>query len=706
MATETVATGLDAVLVRARTVGLDALVGFKETADLDALVKKTGLAETAGMDARVGGVVRLDKGPHAQDYTGQTGSFLRGGYVVGGTSGAIGLLVGMVDPDATGTLYFNAITGTFIPGETLYRGEVGSELITNGNMELDANWEAYGDDTSSLTEQRSSGQKVAGEYSWYMYDSNLPVAGRLGIQSAIFPTVTDTHYIVDFYEYADYVDPFCVVMVKGDGTLGADRDYSTPSPNDTWYNHSFIYLEDAGGSLAQFLFLAQDGWTSTWRYYLDNVSVKGIVKNVSHYATADGASYGTMPQLDALLKKDYSVSAGLDGIVLASCNVYDGTLPDLRIEASFGKTMSVDAKLPVLSCEARFGARSEGVLPALECEASIEKTEQITVDAKLPVLSCESRFGFRGPDAKLPALEIEAEIGGSLIMSLEKSLPPLEIEAEISTPGVVSVDVELPPLEIEATISREQTVSLDATLPALTIEASMGAFVFDVDALLPNLKLESLLSREGRLALDASLPAMKIEASMLRTSIGVDVKLPALEVEATMSREGRLALDAILPALQIEGVISRDAIFSVDTSLPAMKINANMDNYSIGVDAQLPSLKIDAGMSRQGAMSLDKALPALEIEAAISEAGTFDIDAILPAFKIECEFLAGQLISVEKNLPELQADISITSGAIMSLDASLPALIMGAVGTGGPDGSGSTITRTGRFDDYVLRHIR
>jgi len=62
--------------------------------------------------------------------------------------------------------------------------------------------------------------------------------------------------------------------------------------------------------------------------------------------------------------------------------------------------------------------------------------------------------------------------------------------------------------------------------------------------------------------------------------------------------------------------------------------------------------------------------------------------------------------SVDARLPQLTIESTGTVGTFLSVDATLPAIIMGAVGTGGVDGAGGGITKTGRFDDYILRHSR
>jgi len=737
---------------------LDALVKgtLEKTTGLDGYV---GTFEQVGLDANIGGIISkatdldaylvehhmIPSGSVAWDYTGQVGSVSPGEYVVGDASGAKGLLVNVYDAGTTGTLYFDTIDGSIQAGETLYRWPLSSIAIPNGDMELDASWELYG---TGVTENRNATQKHSGDYSWYVYVASAP---HSGIQSATFTTVTGGLYTLDFWAFPDYLDPITVRIISGDGNFLSDTTFD-PGTSDIWYNYQVEFEETAGGSSAQVMFLTPSTNTSTWRYYIDDATLTALTKDTGNYVVASGSAYNPKPHLDALLKKKYLAgTTGLDAHITAMFGL-DAKLPTLKISAKFGKYITFDARLPALSIESRFGAQLDAKLPALEIEASIVATERLSVDAKLPVITAESRFGLRGkPDLKLPALEIEAAISGGSAFRMDRSLPPLEIDAAISTPGVFSVDKSLPPLEISAAISREQHISLDATLPALKIESSMGTYVFDVDALLPPLKLESLLSRAGALSLDATLPAISIDASMLRTSITVadgrlpaltidaglstentisldsslpalkisskilrtsisvdDGQLPALTIEAALSREGSLSVDSTLPPLSIVAAVSREARLSVDSTLPAMKINASMDNYSLSVDATLPAIKISSALHRNAAIAVDAKLPYLTMDAAISAAYGLNVDAKLPAFKITGHIYSGQdnRFSVDARLPQLTIESTGTVGTFLSVDATLPAIIMGAVGTGGVDGSGGGITKTGRFDDYILRYSR
>ena len=624
--------------------------------------------KTTDLDALIGGSLRLPKGFVALDYTGQVGSHSPGDYIIGGTSKVIAVLIGLVDSGATGTFFFQSVVGTFQSGETLYRGTIGSELIVNGDMELDANWASYGIDISSLTNSRSSSRKNDGTYSRYVYDSSLPTDERVGIQSDPFVTVADDFYVVKFAVNPDYTDPFSIVMKSGANVFGHLYDYDTPTV-DNWNEFEFLYRETlGGGSNARFMFLNQLGWEGTWRYYVDSVSVIGISENVSHYATADGVAYNPPLHLDALLLKSQTGSVGLDAELTMGIFV-EGTLSEMEIEASFGQRIDADAKLSAMGIEARFGMRTEDPLnlSVLECEATISRPETITIDSKLSVLGVDSRFGLRSrDDLKLSAMAIEAEISGGDRIEIEGFLAPMGIEASISTPWVISINKTLSALEPLITLSREQLISIDKKLSALAIEASIK-----------------------------------------RLEISIDSKLSALAIEATIGNR-ELTIDSKLSALAIEASLDTHEI-SVDAKLSALSIEAAIDNYGIGIDSNLSALGIIAAITSdaENAFNIDSKLSALSSEIVISGQYGIDIEANLSGMGIEATILAGDLISIDEKLSVMGIEATILwSNVPIVIDAMLSALVMESIGTGVGDGAIATISETGRFDDYTLRHSR
>lgn len=625
--------------------------------------------ETTDLDALVRGSLRLPKGFIALDYTGQVGSHAPGDYIIGGTSNAIAVLISLIDNGTTGTFFFQSVVGTFQSGETLYRGTIGSELITNGDMEIDDNWTSYGDDLSSFSNTRSSSRANDGTYSRYLSDGSLPEDERVGVQSDKFTTVANNFYQVGFAVNPDYTDPFTVVMKSGANVFGHLYDYDTPTVDD-WTEFQFMYRETlGGGSNARFMLLNQLGWTGSWRYYLDSVTVIEISKNVSHYATADGVGYNPPLHLDALLQKPQSGSVSLDAILQLGMFIDDANLSAMEIEASFGVRIEADAKLSAMGIEARFGMRTEDPLnlSVLECEATISRPEIITIDSKLSVLGVDSRFGLRAKDdLKLSAMAIEAEISGGDRIEIEGFLAPMGIEASISTPWTISINKTLSALEPLITLSREQLISIDKKLSALAIEASIK-----------------------------------------RLEISIDSKLSALAIEATIGNR-ELTIDSKLSALAIEASLDTHEI-SVDAKLSALSIESTIGNYGIGIDSMLSALAISAAMTSdaENVFDIDSKLSALASEIVISGQYGIDIEANLSGMGIEATILAGDLISIDEKLSVMGIEATILwSNVPIVIDAMLSALVMESVGSGVGDGAIATISETGRFDDYVLRHSR
>jgi len=642
---------------------------YYSTTDLDALVRGS-FTKTTDLDALVRGSLRLPKGFVALDYTGQVGSHAPGDFIIGGTSNAIAVLIGLVDNGATGTFFFQSVTGTFQSGETLYRGSIGSELIINGDMEDDDNWISYGIDLSSFSHSQSSSRANDGSYSRYLNDSGLPTDERVGIQSdPPFVTVANNFYSVRFAVNPDYTDPFCVCMRSGANVFGHLYNYDTPSV-DSWTEYQFMYRETlGGGSNARFMFLNQLGWTGTWRYYVDSVSVLEISKNASHYATADGVAYNPPIHLDALLQKPQSGSVSLDAILDLGIFIADGTLSEMQIEASFGQRIEADAKLSAMGIEARFGMRAKDPLnlSVLECEATISRPEIITIDSKLSVLGIDSRFGLRSKDdLKLSAMAIEAEISGGDRIEIDGFLAPMGIEASISTPWTISINKTLSALEPLITLSREQLISIDKKLSALAIEASIK-----------------------------------------RLEISIDSKLSALAIEATIGNR-ELTIDSKLSALAIEASLDTHEI-SVDAKLSALSIESTIGNYGIGIDSKLSALAISAAINSDAdnIFNIDSKLSALSSEIVISGQYGIDIEANLSGMGIEATILAGDLISIDEKLSVMGIEATILwSNVPIVIDAMLSALVMESVGSGVGDGAVATIKETGRFDDYTLRHSR
>ena len=281
--TLTKTSSLDAIVGYWKTTSLDALVGFSETSDLDAYLLKS-YPKTLSLDSYLLKSNRIPAGSVAWNYTGQVGSIAIGDYAIGQSSGARGILTGIIDNGATGTLFFDSISDPgFTPGETLIRGIRYSERIVNGSMEEDSSWASYGSINSNT---RSSSRAHSGTYSRYVYESASP---DVGIQSTAFTTVTGATYTLTMWFNDDYGDPINIRILSGDGSVHSNNAFQPPS-TDTWTSHSIEYEETAGGSSAQVLFLTPSTNAGSWIYYIDDVSCTGFLEDPATYMTASGSA--------------------------------------------------------------------------------------------------------------------------------------------------------------------------------------------------------------------------------------------------------------------------------------------------------------------------------------------------------------------------------------------------------------------------------
>ena len=170
-----------------------------------------------------------------------------------------------------GTLDDGNVAGNGLIGDQV-NPTLGSELVPNGDMELDDNWNDIG---SPTTNERSTEKVYSGKYS----RKCVADAGSDGLKSDTFSLVAGTVYKVSFYYYLEIAagPTYRWIMKLKDGD-GTDLD---PSHNLTvtgaWINVTFYTRATATGSSSSFQVFQSLGGDST--FYLDNVSVKPVNGN-------------------------------------------------------------------------------------------------------------------------------------------------------------------------------------------------------------------------------------------------------------------------------------------------------------------------------------------------------------------------------------------------------------------------------------------
>ena len=143
-----------------------------------------------------------------------------------------------------------------------------TELIFNGDMELDSNWIAV----NGATEGQSDEQAHTGTYSWkFAVD-----AANEGIEHSPdpdFTTVTGAIYAADLWVYPDDGTRCRVTVMRGsDGGVAVHDAAVTGLTENAWNNITFEYTETAGGSNATIIIESDTEDAHT--FYVDDVSVQ------------------------------------------------------------------------------------------------------------------------------------------------------------------------------------------------------------------------------------------------------------------------------------------------------------------------------------------------------------------------------------------------------------------------------------------------
>ena len=140
-----------------------------------------------------------------------------------------------------------------------------ANLITNGDMELDANWNDHGTPTSNV---RSVVQfyPLAGTYSRAFVS---PGTGEDGIVSDAFTTVTDEDIFVSAWIFPTATTSCYVAVRQGDDDRYLYFERWTGLTAGMWNKIDFSIVELSGGALAHIAFFSDVADT----IYIDDVAV-------------------------------------------------------------------------------------------------------------------------------------------------------------------------------------------------------------------------------------------------------------------------------------------------------------------------------------------------------------------------------------------------------------------------------------------------
>ena len=148
----------------------------------------------------------------------------------------------------------------------------GSELITNGTMESNANW-GNATSNSPASQGQSTEQEHAGSNSWKFVTGSGTETGGIKNTTA-FTTVTGRVYRLNYWIYNVGANSHNLTITEGDGTgqiSGYNQKWMTGQTNGQWNEITVEYVESSGGSAGYVEFLAPST-SNTW--YIDDVSLK------------------------------------------------------------------------------------------------------------------------------------------------------------------------------------------------------------------------------------------------------------------------------------------------------------------------------------------------------------------------------------------------------------------------------------------------
>jgi len=188
---------------------------------------------------------------------------------------------------------------------------LGVELITNGTMEADSNWNNKNISGSDVNE-RSDAQSNSGTYSRHI---NIVEGANHGVQSDSLSvtTVTGNVYKLEFYLYrvSGNINAY---VYEGDGSGYSLSTGALTSTADEWVKHTHYYVEGSGGSSASFQILVS---SSTGRCYIDDVTVKEVQGNpgtMTNQASSDLVYSSVLPDQSFLTGVDSAYNyIDLDG---------------------------------------------------------------------------------------------------------------------------------------------------------------------------------------------------------------------------------------------------------------------------------------------------------------------------------------------------------------------------------------------------------
>ena len=193
----------------------------------------------------------------------QTGSFSVGDTIIGYESGAT-CTVDVAVNGTAGAFFTSDRVGDFIDNEIIYKASYEGELVTNGNMELDANWLDNGTPT---TNERSDEQANGGTYSRkFVGDSDSDGVYQIVTSEA------NAYYTFDAYAYISALTASGLsCWILNSGATDTIRFENITTTGEFVNTSGIVQSTDTGLKLV----FCQNG-AGAITAYIDDVSVKKI----------------------------------------------------------------------------------------------------------------------------------------------------------------------------------------------------------------------------------------------------------------------------------------------------------------------------------------------------------------------------------------------------------------------------------------------
>ena len=281
--------------------------GYGEPADGGASLEKTGDIATDG-NITLKGVLAAGSSPQALT---DTDGLLDGARIQAGT----------VDADKLDESGDYVVHGLEVSGaaslcglEVLDSSDLGSELVVNGDMELDSNWSNKG---SPSTNEQSTEPVHGGTYA-----RKIVASGAAGMEQSLGTLRSGDTYLLTLWAYC--VSGALRARLQGTSTWWLLGNEDLVSELNTWVQHTLVLTIPATEPVSVQLVSG----ISSATFYVDEVSIKRVGGDAAvrgHLEARQGATLGGDAVVEGALDvQGGDLEAGEDGLTRGVVSLWDG----------------------------------------------------------------------------------------------------------------------------------------------------------------------------------------------------------------------------------------------------------------------------------------------------------------------------------------------------------------------------------------------